>query len=266
MSLDEGGARSEPQPNANAAETSSDSPESLIPIHKRNQLDVWLQRLSHLSQFGLFLFTVWTIFFTVIPLYQKALLDEAIAKKEVEVKEANGALERAYGRIKFTIQKDFVFMAGAECTNLLWHPEPSINPPGKPLPKKPPFGELFELDVPACLNRAAEEYFPLKDLRPEDRKLFDQSLLALSRELLNIRQLAKAEYDEVPKRAAADLSALPPPGELRGEALKVIAKFVSSEVYQKYVLDAVIAEEQSRIGETYGSTIRQRILTLLPKK
>jgi len=37
-------------------------------------------------------------------------------------------------------------------------------------------------------------------------------------------------------------------------------------VYQKYVLDAVIAEEQSRIGETYGSTIRQRILTLLPKK
>ena len=128
------------------------------------------------------------------------------------------------------------------------------------------FGELFELDVPACLNRAAEEYFPLKDLRPEDRKLFDQSLLALSRELLNIRQLAKAEYDEVPKRAAADLSALPPPGELRGTALKVIAKFVSPEVYQKYVLDAVIAEEQSRIGETRGSTIRQRILTLLPKK
>ena len=84
--------------------------------------------------------------------------------------------------------------------------------------------------------------------------------------MLNIRQLAKAEYDEVPKRAAADLSALPPPGELRGEALKVIAKFVSPEVYQKYVLDAVIAEEQSRIGETYGSTIRQRILTLLPKK
>jgi hypothetical protein len=259
VNLDEGGARSEPQPNANAAETSSDPPESSILIHERDQLDVWLQRLSYLSQIGLFIFTAWALYFTVIPLYQKALLDEAIAKKEIELKEATAELEKAYGRIKFSVLKDFVFMAGARCSDLKYR-EPLH---GKPLP---PFAELFELDVPACLIRTAEEYTPLVILKPEDRKLFDESLLVLSRELLNIWQLAKAEYDEVPKRAAADPSALPSPREVRGEALKVIAKLVSPEVYQQYVLMFTIEEEQSRIGGSYGDAIRQRVLTLLPKK
>jgi len=258
VNVNESSAGSEPQPNANAAETSSDSPE-LIPINNSNQLDVWLQRLSHLSQIGLFLFTAWALYFTVIPLYQKALLDEAIARKEVQLKEANTELGKAYERIKFSVLKDFVFMAGARCSDLLYR-EPLR---GKHLP---PFGELFELDVPACLTGAAEEYTPLKVLKPEDRKLFDASLLVLSRELLNIRQLAKAEYDEVPKRAAADPSALPSPREVRGEALKVIAKLVSPEVYQRYVLEFTIEEEQPRIGGSYGDAIRQRVLTLLPKK
>ena len=258
MSLDENGARSEPQPNANAVETSSDLPGSLSSIHKSNRFDIWLKRLSHFSQIGLFLFTAWALYFTVIPLYQKAILDEAIAKKEIELKEANIELEKAYGRIKFSVLKDFVFMAGARCSDLKYR-EPLR---GKPLP---PFAELFELDVPACLTKAAEEYTPLKVLKPGDRKLLDQSLHTLSRELLNIRQRAKAEYDDVPKRAAANPNALTPPGEDRGELLKLIAKLVSPEVYQRYALEAIIEEEQSRIGNTYGDTIRQTVLTLIPK-
>jgi hypothetical protein len=138
--LDESGERSESQVNPNPGPPPSDRQGSATPLPKGNQLDVWLQRLSHLSQFGLFLFTVRTIFFTVIPLYQKALLDEAIAKKEVELKEANTELEKAYGRMKFSILKDFAFMAGAGCSNLLYRPrEPALTPLGKPLPEKPPF-------------------------------------------------------------------------------------------------------------------------------
>ncbi|MEP6935807.1 MAG: hypothetical protein ABI988_18025 [Nitrospirota bacterium] len=83
----------------------------LYPMREIKQPDIWLQRLSHISQFGLFIFTVWAIYFTVIPLYQKAFLEEAIAKKEVELKEANAALEGAYVRFKAMILNDFVFMA-----------------------------------------------------------------------------------------------------------------------------------------------------------
>lgn len=196
MNLDESGAKSEPQPNTNGESPSSDRTESKAPATKGNQFDVWLQRLSHLSQFGIFLFTVWAIFFTVVPLYQKELLEEAIAKREVELKEANTALERAYGRIKFTVVKDFVFMAGARCSGLLYRP-------GEYIPEKPPVADLFEMDVPACLTRAAEKYIPLKELRAEDRRLFDQSLLALNKQLGDIRQRAR-------QNMTRSLNVLPP--------------------------------------------------------
>ena len=227
------------------------------------QIDIWLQRLSHISQFGLFLFTAGAIYFTVIPLYQKAFLEVTIAKKEVELKEANATLERAYVRAKASILNDFVFSAGAECSGLLSYPEPSLPLPPfeKPLRAIPPFSDrLFALDVPACLMKAAE--VSLKDLRPEDRKLFDQRLLILSKELSNIRQQAMTEHDAVPKRAAADPNAFPPPGGYTGRMLEFLAKRESPEVHLQHVLKATIDREQSRIGNTYASTMRQKILTL----
>ena len=258
MNLDENGARPEQQLSANPAPINSDHLQSVLPTQKGNQVDVWLQRASHLSQFGLFIFTALAIYFTVIPLYQKALLDEAIARKEIELKEANAAREKAYSHLRFFILSQFVFRAGSLCTGLLWQPPPKLEPLGKPsLPIKPSFAELLESDVPACLTRVVEEHTPLKDLRPEDRKLFDESLLALSGDLLNIRQSAKAEYDEVPKRAAVDRNALSPPGELGEEELTA---------YQKRVRDLSIWKEQSRIGAAYGKAIRERLMTLLPKK
>lgn len=48
--------------------------------------------------------------------------------------------------------------------------------------------------------------------------------------------------------------------------MKVIAKLLPPEEYQRHVLEATITEEQSRIGKSYGETIRERVLTLLPEK
>jgi hypothetical protein len=199
-----------------------------------NRLDVYLQRSSHVSQIVLCIFTGWALIYTVIPLYQKALLDEAIAKKEVdlkeataamakkevELKEASAALEEAYRRIKFSAVKDFVFMTGAKCTNLLYRPMPPLGPLGKPeRSTPPPFAELFELDVPGCITKEAEKYLPLKELRPEDRKLFDQNIFTLNQELFVIRKRAKAEYDEVPQKVSANPSAFPLPTGDVGEVL-----------------------------------------------
>ena len=232
-------------------------------MSESKQIDIWLQRLSHISQLGLFIFTAGAIYFTVIPLYQKAFLEEAIAKKEVELKEASAALERAYVRAKSSILKDFVYFAGAECSGLFSYPgvELPLPPFKNPLPANPPSSErLFALDVPACLRKVAE--ISLKDLRPEDRKLFDQRLFTLSQELTNIRQKAMTEHDEVPKRAAADPNTLPPPVGYEGRMLEFLAGRESPEVHKQRVLKATIDTEQSRIGDTYASTIRQKILTL----
>ncbi|WP_338547221.1 hypothetical protein V6W80_11535 [Pseudomonas benzopyrenica] len=50
-----------------------------------NKLDVYLGRISHVVQIGLFVATLWTIYYTVIPLYKSAQMEESLARKELEL-------------------------------------------------------------------------------------------------------------------------------------------------------------------------------------
>lgn len=243
----------------------------------RKKPDRYLQRFSHVSQILLCLFTGWALFYTVIPLYQKALLDEtiarkevelreataAIAKKEVELKEVSAAFEKAYRQIKFTTLNNFAHHLGTRCSDFGLHRYSPLGPIEKPRPKRHPDNGLFELDVPGCIAKMVEDYTPLKGLRPEDRKLFDQNILRLNQELPIIRQRLKTEYDEVPQKAVANPSALPPPEGDIAEVSKLLAKHLSPEAYRKEVLDMAISNEQGRIARSYGDEIRQKFLTLL---
>lgn len=49
------------------------------------KIDVFLSRVSHISQFVLVAFAIFGYFYTVRPIYQKELLSEDIAKKEIEL-------------------------------------------------------------------------------------------------------------------------------------------------------------------------------------
>ncbi|MDY6456577.1 coiled-coil domain-containing protein [Acinetobacter faecalis] len=57
-------------------------------------VDKILSRLSHLSQIGLLLAAVFTICYTVIPLYGKAVLEEQVSKKEIELDKLNDKIEK----------------------------------------------------------------------------------------------------------------------------------------------------------------------------
>lgn len=50
-----------------------------------SKVDLYLSRVSHLSQFVLVAFAIFGYFYTVRPIYQKELLSEDIAKKEMEL-------------------------------------------------------------------------------------------------------------------------------------------------------------------------------------
>lgn len=85
---------------------------------EKHWADVWLPRLSHVAQFGLFVFTLGSLYFTVIPLYQMALLDEAIAKKEVELATATKTVDRLYLGIRSYVVRDFYLQAMPACGGL----------------------------------------------------------------------------------------------------------------------------------------------------
>ncbi|ENC9862109.1 coiled-coil domain-containing protein [Klebsiella variicola] len=60
-----------------------------------SKVDLYLSRISHLSQFVLVAFAIFGYFYTVRPIYQKELLSEEIAKKEVDLNTLKNELHKS---------------------------------------------------------------------------------------------------------------------------------------------------------------------------
>ncbi|HGM7587433.1 TPA: hypothetical protein ACKQGZ_001204 [Serratia marcescens] len=70
-----------------------------------SKFDILSSRLANLSQVGLLLLAGFGYFYTVIPVYQKSLLDEEIAKKTLEINEKDKNLERLNTQYKQKIDE-----------------------------------------------------------------------------------------------------------------------------------------------------------------
>ena len=116
----------------------------------------------------------------MLPLYQKGLLEEAIAKKEVEFNEVTAALEATYGRFRHGQIKEYIFYVGSKCSGLLL-PPPTQYPIGESNPDKRPHAQqVLEIEAHDCLVGGLEEYGALNDLRPEDLKQFRDSVIKIA--------------------------------------------------------------------------------------
>ncbi|WP_165729648.1 hypothetical protein [Enterobacter hormaechei] len=60
-----------------------------------SKVDLYLSRVSHFSQFVLVAFAIFGYFYTVRPIYQKELLSEEIAKKEVDLNALKSELHKS---------------------------------------------------------------------------------------------------------------------------------------------------------------------------
>ncbi|SFV17138.1 hypothetical protein [Pseudoduganella namucuonensis] len=160
-------------------------PHSRVPRPSANPrllaLDAWLQRLSAFAQVGLALFTIVTIYTTVIPLYQKSVLDEAIAKKEVELKTATTALETKYIILRRFAVRDYVQFTVPGCIGLLRKIPENAD---EPMPPDP----TLTLDVKQCIVGTESTIRSLSELRQEDRTFFREQLTLLGDRLAQ-RQL-----------------------------------------------------------------------------
>lgn len=117
--------------------------------------DFWLQRLSHIAQFGLFIITLFTIYYTVIPLYQMAALQEGIARKESELAELNFKVKEAHYKIRAYVIDKVVAGMILECSGLLVPPVAPLKFREEAKADKVPF--IFESDSASCLSKEFEE-------------------------------------------------------------------------------------------------------------
>ena len=220
-------SRSTPKQHVEANESSTTTTKAQTP----HWIDVWLPRLSQFAQFGLFVLTVGGFYFTVLPLYQKALLEEAIAKKEVELSAATKALDRSYSRIREYAMREFYIKALPPCSGLFFSRPENATAEVEKVEKKQTRAEfVFAIDVPTCLNDMANKTTALNELRPDDRKLFDAAVTRLGLELTEHQKVSQIEYKTAPSRVTdADVQA-PPSESYRVKAQELIEKWNGGKI------------------------------------
>lgn len=240
----------------------------------RQWLDVWLPRISHFSQFGLFALTLGSLYFTVIPLYQKAALEEQIARKEVELKAMEQSLEASYSRVRKYTVREFVNYVGPRCTGLLVRARSPLDAPQDKNKKRSLVEEGLELDVSECLLSQMEKASPIKQLRPSDQETFASNIKKLAADLGEKRLTALSNYKAVPERAVKDPSTLMQPTYYEGQAIEKMSEWIATmsgagiptateeERLQQYRFRAGVNATQRSIASEYGEYARKQIATL----
>lgn len=221
-----------------------------------------MPRLSHFAQFGIFLFTIGSLYFTVIPLYQKAMLEEAIARKEVELGKLNTTLDSSYGRLRRYVMREFYIAATPACSGLFTEIEkPKLAEPTTRR-RSPRAETVYAIDVSACLKRKAGELQALKDLRPEDLKTFDAALEKLAGDLVAFREASLSEYKAVePKITDADLNSLPK-DSLRVQSLELFERAYGAEAVRGQRRKLAVDMAKEKIGMKYEEAIRDGLRSL----
>ncbi len=224
--------------------------------------DIWLQRISYASQTGLFILTAVTLYFTVLPLYQKALLDEAIAKKEIELKLANEEIDKAYFQLSKYILNSFVLemhqCSGAMLIVKLIDTESSL------IEIDAAEAELFDFDVKNCFQNKIQKSKNLELLKDSDKEYIIKNTLAIGDKINNARLLSKNEYVTVLDRATNDPESLSSELGYFHQRFRDIAPHlsISPQEIATRTLESKIIAEKSKIVSNYLNNNSKEINSL----
>ncbi len=194
------------------------------PPPPQSRFDLFLVRSAYIAQVVAVLATILGFYFTVIPLYQKAAIDEQLAKRETELKETQqlveAARQEAYQQRRINFTERFALRA-APCSGI------------KRAMAQPALGsddvrqQLIGLDygIASCLKDAINED-AVNTLAAGDLTLFTNFIGDLGGRLEAQQQAAKQRVAEVGSLARSNSSLLEP---------------VGPAMQRKYALDAEIA-------------------------
>ncbi len=229
---------------------------------KKSNIDIYLSRLSHLAQIGLLIVAVIGYFYTVVPLYQKSLLDEQIAQKELELKASKVALEENYRELRRGLVNSYVFYVGAECSGVLERPRKPLAIGAKPISNIERYGKAFELDVKNCLNSELMKRDKLKKtLRIEDFNYLFRKVKDVGNELNKQRSISLEEFNAFTGRVNENPNILEPleRDSFTSRYFQIMKPYMSPESYQKSLFQARVDQGLSKIANDYKAAVRDKI-------
>lgn len=225
-------------------------------------LDLWLQRLSHFAQVGLFFFTIWTIYFTVIPLYQKALLDEQIAQKEILLRKLEKEVVHSYEKIRFSALRDYVFHAGAECSGLMISPE-ELKKYYEPASKKDNRARaILAIKPNDCLTKALDQVTSLKELNSGDVAFLKAKVVRLASGLERNRQLNLSRLGAAEETVRKNPSMIGPLDGKPGTTGELVLKSVPLAKRKSFLTWVAVEAEQYDAAEAYAAEVRSALTAL----
>jgi hypothetical protein len=176
------------------------APKNCIKFNRDMEKKKWLETAeavlplaSHVAQVLTVALTAGGLFFTVIPLYQKAAVDEQVAKQQFKLEQLEQRVEASYQKIRSDMVRRYVFNAGIQCTGLMTPPSP-IGANGA----APDFTEqALAVDVPQCMRDELAKVAELHDMRPEDRTTFAAAVTRTSSAVDVARLAAQAQVARV---------------------------------------------------------------------
>lgn len=233
-------------------------------------LDIWLVRGSHIAQVGLFALTLWALFYTVIPLYKTAALEEQISRREAELKGTektlaetvaalNSATEQMYRRSRADVLWNLNYKAGSHCSGLFR-----------------PFKESFlsdiirseqvllDINVRECIANELDKLKPESVLRREDLLILHSAIDETATFLEKRRSDANAAMRQIETNSTEELYAFAP----KGPAAEHLDKW-RDKVLQKHPellrLDAerehvnAVRRAQEKIARDFEEQVRVEI-------
>ncbi|WP_157452287.1 hypothetical protein [Burkholderia pseudomallei] len=152
-----------------------------------------LPLVSHVAQVLTVTLTAGGLYFTVVPLYQKAAVDEQVAKQQIKLEQLEQRVDASYQKIRKSAVRQYVFNAGMQCTGLML-PLPSLGS-GKDSPDL--IKQTLDINIPECMRNELVAVSDIGELRPEDKAALSAAFEETSRKIDNERLTAQVQVAQV---------------------------------------------------------------------
>jgi hypothetical protein len=235
-----------------------------------SNLDVWLSRVSHFSQFGLFALTIGAFYFTVIPLYKTAALEESIARREAELSAMNSKLVEATAAletVRFEIYErnrgdliQGIVTAAPYCSGLLMHTTKSETSKNRELGSN-----LLKIDAAQCIQDEFNERKSEAILTSEDYKKLNETVRQVAANLSQIQQKTILDIENVPRLAEKNPSTLSPPGPYASEVEqldRLVEEVAPGLLDKKAKFKAAVERTRSNMTIAYHNLVLKEFLNL----
>jgi hypothetical protein len=206
-------------------------------------------------------FTVGSIFYVVLPLYEKALLEEQISEKELRLSALEKRLQDTYRRLRDYSVSQFVFSAGAECSGLLLEPPPEAIRDER---KNNSFAErALSIDPVECLNGQFDRSRDLQELTEQDRKFLFSEMQRIARELSQVRDASKKRFDMAAATVASTPSLVDTHKSARpGGIVERLLGTMSEGGRERFAIFVAVDAEQAAAADVYSDSVRAKLSEL----